>query len=128
VSVAEQISSEATNWLDGPGLVHWLESHGLDNPEIQLGFHARAIRHWRAGCKASVYVADRVLIKLGLHLSEIPDDLWVQPPKRGELSPDHQAEIVRRVCGLGRSISAVARELDCDQKTVRKYLKEAGAC
>ena len=71
-------SPETAQWLKGPGLAAWLERHGLTSPSLQLGHHARRVRDWKHGGTASVQVADEVLVKLGYHLSELPDDLWLE--------------------------------------------------
>jgi len=65
------------DWLDGPALVAWIESRWEFNFR-QLGGHKVYLREWRAGNAACVYVADRVLLRLGLHLSEVPDDLFLE--------------------------------------------------
>ncbi len=110
------------DWLSGPGLYSWLLQNGLDHIELQLGYHARMARHWRDGGTAHVYSADAVLCKLGLHLSEIPDELWIEDPRKGRrITPEMCDEIKRRITELGQPIKVVAREVGCDPKTVRRY-------
>jgi hypothetical protein len=115
-----------TDWLDGPLLVAWLEERGLENPSVQLGRdYERAIRHWRDGRRANVYTADPILVKLGLHLSELPPECWVDPPDRGQVPAEKQAEILR-LAGEGRTPSSVARLARVDHKTVRRCIARAG--
>lgn len=73
--------------LDGPRLVAWIEAEGAHPVDLRLGYHARAVRHWRAGERAQVYEVDKVLTKLGLHLHLIPDDLWIEAPRKPRYIP-----------------------------------------
>lgn len=112
--------AERAEWIQGPGLVVWLESHGLFSPDIQLGFHARRIRHWREGKTADLHTADIVLTKLGLHLSEIPDELWLEEaPKARRYTDKDRKEMARRL-GEGQTVTAVARSFCCHRETVLK--------
>lgn len=61
-------------FLDGPGLVEFLEHEGFSENQN------RAFRRWKCGGAATVYAADRVLTKLGLHIHLLPDDLWIDTP------------------------------------------------
>lgn len=70
-------------WLDGPRLVCWLEGKGLFSMQLQVGGLARRVSDWKKGTTANVFTADRVLTRLGLHISEIPDELWVDSPLTG---------------------------------------------
>lgn len=73
--------------LDGPRFVAWLEAEGEHLGDIRLGYHARAVRHWRSGEPAQVYEADKVLTKVGLHLHLIPDDLWIESKRKPRYIP-----------------------------------------
>jgi len=134
VSVAEKaISPETAEWIDGPRFVAWLREHGLTSPSRQLGGSlARRVRDWEHGSAANVHTADQALVKLGLVLSEVPDDFWIESPKRrggqGQRIPERtQAEIVRRAIELQEPPSVVARALRVDHKTVRNYIRLAEA-
>lgn len=76
-----------TDWLDGPGLVEWLEAQ---RPKRDLGDYgpvgklSKRIREWRAGDKANVYVVDSVLVSLGLTIAYVPTELYVEPPQTGK--------------------------------------------
>lgn len=74
------IPTATSEWLDGPGLCEWIdeeEGGELQNADARLLSHARKVRDWRAGGRASVYTADLVLTKLGLHLGMLPEHLYV---------------------------------------------------
>lgn len=70
--------SEA-RWIDGPQFVGWLEQtvRGLV-PTAELGEDlARRLRQWaEPGRVADVYLADRILTRLGHHLSEVPPEFF----------------------------------------------------
>jgi DNA-binding NarL/FixJ family response regulator len=72
---------------------------------------------------ASVYTVDQVLVKLHLHLTDIPESLWAcsrRRPDGGIDSSNRREEILRRL-GAGASVSAVARDLRIARSTVRHY-------
>lgn len=124
------VDPTTAEWLDGPGLIEWLEAHGgLEYPSIQLGTDERRVNIWRAGGKANVFAADRVLCRLGVCLGELPDELWTTPPLPGGggISPEKAEEMVRRVLEAKEAAARVARDLGCDPKTVRRYVRLAVA-
>jgi hypothetical protein len=92
------VDPETSEWLDGPGLVAWLNEQRLlyvDEDEAAskrggaagngyfTGYDAahasfmRRTRDWQSGGIASVYTVDKFLIHHGRHLSELPDDLYI---------------------------------------------------
>ena len=65
---------DGDEWLDGPGLVAWLEEHGFVS-----AYHPNATRRvydWRHGGRASLRAVEPMILRLGYHPSELPDDLW----------------------------------------------------
>jgi DNA invertase Pin-like site-specific DNA recombinase len=116
--------AEQTDWLDGPRFVVWLEENGLFNVNLQLGSGLeRRFRDWRRGAAASVYTADRALVRLGRHLSEIPDDLFTRPPIVSDAAPiteEQINEIVRRA-EAGEAVSDIARAVGVCRATVRRH-------
>jgi len=83
------VSLTGRDFLDGPGLVTWLESEGVRNPE------SRAFTRWKSGGAASVYAADRFLTKVGLHIHLVPDDLWIATPDTPSYKNAHKAAAKR---------------------------------
>lgn len=69
---------ETAEWLDGPMLVEWLEKMGFVLTQNAIGWHHKPVRKWRNGSRAQVYAVDRLLSKLGVHLSELPHECWVR--------------------------------------------------
>lgn len=73
--------AESADYVDGPRFVKWLEDHGLTNTYEQLGSAiGRRISCWRHGGAASVWSADIALVRLGFHLRDLPDDIWIFDP------------------------------------------------
>jgi hypothetical protein len=71
--------AEQSDRIDGPGLYRWIEAvDGLDNKVGRLGNHrARTLDRWKDdGAVANVYAVDKILVALGLQLSEVPSELY----------------------------------------------------
>ena len=112
-------------WLDGPGLVAWLERGGADLTDTAIGGRARTVRHWRRGGMASLDVAESLLIELGLHIELLPDELWLAllPRRRHRLYPvEIREEAVRRV-RAGEPVKDVARAIDCSRRSISSWLR-----
>lgn len=116
-------------WLHGPALVEWLEEHGLESPHTQLAATlARRVHAWRNGSMANVYTVDECLVMLGLHLIELPDDLWdlersgLRLGGRGgsRFTEDQREDAARRYL-RGESSRAIARELGTGRRNVRAW-------
>ena len=62
---------------DGPSVIRFLEHRRCD---LTLPFvgetAARRIYAWRTGERAGVWALDRMLCFYGIHLSELPDEVW----------------------------------------------------
>ena len=121
-----QVNPETAEWLDGPRVTSWLRENGLESlRQFESETLERAYGRWREGARASLYVLDQMLVKLHLHLSDIPDDLWVAPPPCGPRPlqiRDEVVQLIRR--GLG--VNAIARQIGCNPKTVRYHRAKAG--
>jgi len=123
VPIARALDPETAEWLDGPRFTDWLLENGLNSPAVQLDSRLeRAFGRWRAGAKASVWIADAMLVALGLHLSELPDDLWVEEPNggAGRLTEWAKAEILGRL-HASEPVRQIAHQLGCSPGTVRHY-------
>lgn len=114
---------ETANYLDGQGLYAWLEENdGLEKVTERIGDGARrTLDGWKEGRAANFYTADEILIRLGRHISEVPQHLYRPDPVRKKKSPEVREEIVHRVHGLGEKPGAVARALGISQKTVLNH-------
>lgn len=67
-------------WLDGPMFHDWIlkkAPHIIGDREGILGYtHSRSMMRWRSGERCHYSTADRLLTQLGLHLTEIPEEIW----------------------------------------------------
>lgn len=125
------MSPETCEYLDGPCLATWLDEHGMESEERELGFHARRVREWRAGGSANVYTVDKVLVKLGLHLSQIPEDFWLEdfiPPVTGRphVYSDAFRERAVDLVKQGQSAYMIAKEMGCSRNAVIAWSRRAG--
>ena len=76
---------ETAGFLDAPGFVRWLEEEFPEsfNARVSNSTFSRAILRWRKESKTlSIFTADHFLTEMGLHISLIPDDLFVANPDR----------------------------------------------
>lgn len=100
-------------YADGRKVGRFCDEHGLtqrdhDSPE------ATAIRRWRrTGIKVPVERVDEVLTWGGFHLSELPDDVWLDcAPPDGETARDSGGSTVSsdssETCLRGAEPSVVA--------------------
>ena len=64
------------DYIDGPGFVAWLEGQGVSGL-----YKLSSTRRWQAGGEVSYWAADKLVLKHGLHLKDIPDQLWIKKEK-----------------------------------------------
>lgn len=96
------LSYEDAEWADGPKLVQWIDKSDADLQMLH-GTQQRMIQRWRAGAQASFYSIDDVMVRLGLHPSMLPEDIWRQydngrrqglgDPRQGPEGPGHTLEL-----------------------------------
>lgn len=116
-----------SNWLHGDKFSAWLRDHGLTSPALQVDFNAaRLICKWESqGGLASVYTADRILTRLGFHLSELPDDIWAdRSPTDSRVPAETREQAVARLAA-GERAGAIAAELGVDRRTVSYWARSA---
>lgn len=122
-------------WYDAAGIAAWLEAHGLEKPDLQLGPNlARNYRYFSDGTgrRVSVWVVDRIVTILGHSLQEVPDELRAAPPDRGSPVPRKvRHEIAQRYLRSREQIReieeqdgavALAREYGFSEKTIRNWV------
>jgi hypothetical protein len=75
---------ESATAANGPKLMAWLDEKFAGKGVLYAAAGKRA-KEWRDGAQAMYYTVDRVLCKLDVHPSEVPEDVWeFMEPKRGE--------------------------------------------
>ena len=112
------------NALDGPNFVKWLTANAdlASLPDNRR----RALRRYRVGDVATVASADRVLTDLGLHLTDLPEDLWRRDNRGSPYPPELCVEAVKRARG-GELHRFVASSLAVDRSTVSRWVREASS-
>lgn len=114
-------------WLDGPGLAAWFREEGLvpenEKASPQTASVVRAVKRWDAGERASIWSADRWLIYSGRHLSELPDELWLEGPYHFD---DEAKEEALRLLGE-IPLRHVAQRFGVAPATVRYWRERARA-
>lgn len=106
---------------DGPKLAEFLRERGLYG--LLSENHQRRARDWGRGAFADFYVVDRVMCGLGLHVSELPPDIWVGEIRRPRVEAEPRGlRLVQqeRMCeGCGDAIPL--RQPGGRLKTVEEY-------
>lgn len=127
-ALTESKPCERAEWLDGPALVDWLRLHGLENVKAFGGTVQAAITRWQRGARASVYSVDSLMVRLDLHLSEIPDDIWIDSSRTGQkIDEDQRAELIARL-EAGEKVKRLAQEFRVSPSTVRFHRDRQREC
>ena len=69
----------SATWLDGPAFMEWVFTH-YSRGELRAMFgegRLRRTRDWQNGGKVHYGAADRFLTVIGMHLSEVPEEVWL---------------------------------------------------
>lgn len=71
-------------YIDGKKLVGWIKLHhgGLTARLGKSSADLRNIQLWQEGQPAKLDRVDRILVRLGNHILELPPDFWIETPKR----------------------------------------------
>lgn len=120
-------------WADGPKFVAWLADKGLHIGEHEAGGKplARRIRAWATGEEdASFYLVDRVLVHFGRHVSEVPDDIWLEQRRnfgrrRGPVDAEVRVAALRMYEG-GATAKDVSRRFGVDPRSLRVWAARGG--
>lgn len=68
------VRAERSKWIKGPKFIEFLEEHNLTSKKLndQVNFDML-----RKGENISVWRADRILTKVGLHILDLPHKAWM---------------------------------------------------
>lgn len=71
--------AEVKEYYDGKKFVDWLENHmHRDLRKYLTESQRRRVHEWKNGdSNASIYLADVILIRLDLHLTDVPEEFLV---------------------------------------------------
>jgi hypothetical protein len=111
-------------WVDGPRFVEWLErvrpEYRTELTESQVRTTARFVQE---RCRGSLPVVDAICVRLDLHISEIPDETWTDPPNKRKGS-DYPPEVRAQAIGLvrgGATVREVSKSLGVGESTIRTW-------
>jgi hypothetical protein len=115
------------NWVDGQKFVAWLSEIRPDYRSVLDESQGRNLyRMTEDAAVASLARVDRICVALDLHICEIPDDVWTEPPpNRGRRhSLDTKAEALAMVED-GATVRETADALSLNGATIRYWIREA---
>lgn len=107
------------NWLDGPRLAAWLRARGVRNKDIDAG--GSTLSKWASGQAVREDTADHYLVRLGLHLSQLPDDIWVTGPHKNPVRYQAVQDYM-----AGDTALLVAARYGVARQTVYRWAAEEG--
>ena len=121
------MTEELPRWVDGKQFVEWL---GKVRPNFRASLTTsdkrNLCRMTEENGVASVRKADRLCVTLDLHLSEIPDEIWLHtPPGRvWRHSPDTKAAALEMV-EAGAKVREVSDKFAVNEATLRSWVRKA---
>ena len=62
-------------WANGAALLAWLGSLGIRIVPLTESWQKK-LERWRGGARANFYDVDEVLVRVGLHVSQVPVEIW----------------------------------------------------
>ena len=121
--------TDLPEWVDGKAFAAWLEGRRPDLREVISESQSRTLYRFRSegGC-GSLDVVDQLCCLLNLHINEIPDWVWTEPPSRARSTPIHDPAIRERAVRMlnsGTSMREVSEVLGIPFGTVRTWKKRA---
>lgn len=125
----KNLPTQESRWLSGRKVWEWLDQR-VDMRDVQM-YHPLAmdtIRKWRNGSTAEIYTVDRVLTKLGLHISELPDDIGCDAPqarKSRYYSRELKREAVKRYA-KGEMVTKIADDMNISASVIYSWRRQAG--
>ena len=120
-------ATELPEWLDGPKFAAWLEDKGIAANDIDPG-HGSAPGKWRRGAGVSIYKADEILTRFGLHITDLPDDMYRESPKTGPHAKYTEEEKLAIIAELDTGISKeeLARQHGCCPRSILNWSRKYG--
>jgi hypothetical protein len=113
---------ETAEWIDGPGFVKWFEEQrpdrGFTPPTTTRTFYQAR----NTGRPINVWAADRILTFYGLHIRDIPRELWLPDYELNtrRRNPEMREECVRRAEAGERTVD-LSREFGVAPETINKW-------
>ena len=133
-------AAEEAEFCDGPALMAWLRevepklfgkrweaSPGQVRPMIGDNWNRR-FYDWTRGACPSVYTVDKLMVALGRHLLEIPDECFCEERRYNE-SPERkwQRERAVEMVAEGYHKLEVARQMGVSRATIARWVEKERA-
>jgi hypothetical protein len=67
---------ETAKWADGPATCAWVLANIAPERITACGVR-QLVLNWKDRAKVSVWAVDRVFVPLGLHISQVPEEMWL---------------------------------------------------
>lgn len=68
-------------WANGPKLARWCEENG-----IVFERKDDSLVEWKRGRNPQVFTVDKMMTRNLRHISELPDSVWCESPKKNRYS------------------------------------------
>lgn len=132
-------AAEEAEYCSGPKLMAWLKEvePGLWADRNEGGTGAvkstlgdswnRRFYDWNRGSQASVYTVDRLMVSLGRHLLEIPEDVWEyeNAKKPSVRRMDRERARALDMLSEGYLPTEVAKEIGVATRSVTRWAQKA---
>lgn len=84
-AVKGELTWQTARWADGAKVLAWLKTSDLLPEQFgpDMDTVAKAVYRWSKGYTARADSVDNVLSRLGAHVSELPDDVWLRSGTQG---------------------------------------------
>ena len=119
--------TEFPEWVDGRAFAAWLEGRRPDLRQAITEAESRALHRLRTdGGAGTLDLTDRICVRLNLHINEIPEWIWTDPPKRRRkktYDPEVRDRAKRMLAG-GTGVRDVSEMLGVPMKTVAHWRRE----
>lgn len=121
---------ETGEYLDAEQLTAWIYEIRPDLHESATAIlgdtGVRTMHRWREQGYVTLDSADKICVALDLHLMEVPEDIWIEKPKRKvRQSLKWEYRRALEMAEEGFFVSEIARNLNVTRNTVRRWLERA---
>lgn len=118
--------------VEGPGLVSWLECHGLvekgGTPEFFSERERVLLSSWRNGGDGEILYVDQLLIRLDVRLEELPPQLFLRKKPQPAGIPDEKRDRILKLHKLGSwNLKEIAAMVGVHPETVRNHVRKVAA-
>lgn len=108
--------------LDGRAFVGWLEGRRPDMKVALSDSENRAVQRFRKEkYRASLAAADRICVRLSLHIDEVPEWIWNEARQSHRQHSSNKKDEAVAMFRDGASLSQVSEELDVPRTTIRAW-------